>query len=307
MALGNAPRSWSTRSAYRLWPAIAVAVALLACPFSADAAVGAKKAPKLKPVDKRAAWGYLGRKQRLPIPAGPSPEGLERGETVRFNPKRRPTVPPGAKRIRLEPARKKAKASLFGYHGNFYEKRNSILNTAHRFYEIFVPSSGGTYYAPALAEVYEGASGAPCNGTIDNMSYCPAGNYVAWAFPFYGKLWDEIGDNAWAVALAHEYGHGSQWWLNYQMGGYFQYVVYREAFADCMAGAYSYWMYYQGNYDGVGSGDGQEFHDLFVRIGAAETTWDNHGTFDWRYSNAMYGWNQGWNGCIRMGNWIWAQ
>jgi hypothetical protein len=294
------------RHLWRLWLGAALAIVAVGWGSVATGAMAAD-APKAKVSDQRAAYGYMGRQHRLPIPKGPSPVGTEKAPDVRYDPNRRVVVPKGGKRIRLKRSLRKAKASLFGYHGNFYEKRNRILSTVNSFYQAFVPSSGGTYRAPALMEVNAGASAAPCNGTIDNMSYCAPGNYVAWAYPFYGSLWDKIGDNAFAIALAHEYGHGSQHWLLYGTGGYFQYVVYREAFADCMGGAYSYWMYYQGYYDGVGAGDGQEFHDLFAAIGDSETTWDNHGTFEWRYDNAYFGWNQGWNGCIRFGNWIVAQ
>jgi hypothetical protein len=274
---------------------------------SAEARSKALAKPPLNRVDTRAAYGSRGKRHRLPVPKLPvSVATLKRAPLAeRFTgwPKRI-VAPPQTKRIRLR--RSKPHAALFGYHGDFYAKRNDILGTIDRFYRTFVPTSGGVYTAPALFELPEPAVIPPCTDA-SQFAYCPPGNYVVWAFPFYGELWDLYGDNAFAGAAAHEYGHGAQWWLNYQAGGYFQYVLYREQFADCMAGAYSYWMWSQNYYDNVDRGDGQELYDIWATVSDDVTTWDNHGDFSWRYGTLVWGWQQGWNGCIRYGNWIYGQ
>ena len=253
-------------------------------------------------------------------PAGPrrSVHGLKRSAQTRA--KRTAARPHGAKRIRVNSARAKrlfaakrtgkvtAHSSLFGYEGDFFAKRNTVLSYVQGYYQALVPQSGGTFVPPALYEVNDGTY-VDCGGVEEfsqNASYCFGPNFVVWSIELSTNLWSNIGDTAWATVLAHEYGHGAQAWLGYGSSGYFGYELYREAFADCMAGAWLQSIYARGLADGVGRGDGQEFHDLFQTITAntAETRYDNHGTFEWRYQAAIYGWNYGWNGCVSYGNWI---
>jgi hypothetical protein len=230
----------------------------------------------------------------------------------------RPKAPKGAKTIRIRTAKAKrlfaakriagpvkAHSSLFGYQGDFFAKRNTILGYIQGFYATYVPQAGGTFQAPSLYEVND-YTNVDCGGQVgvfkQNAIYCGASNYVLWSLELSQSFWNDIGDAAWATAIAHEYGHGAQLWLGYGYGGWFQYELLREGFADCMAGAWLFSMSQQGALDGVGRGDGNEFHDLFQKVASPTTEWTNHGDFNWRYSAALYGWNYGFNGCVSWGN-----
>ena len=74
-----------------------------------------------------------------------------------------------------------------------------------------------------------------------------------------------------------------------------------RAFADCMAGAFLRWAYNGRMTDTVGRGDGNEFRDAFVALQSTVTTLNTHGTFDWRYALALYGWNTGFDGLPQLG------
>jgi hypothetical protein len=305
-------RSQMKRAAVVLVGAGALAIGV---PAAADAAT--KVAPDTALPVAKATKLQRQAARRGHYPAGPKVSVKGRKKSV---PAKRAAgkarAPKGATRIHIKGKRLartrsgsvKANASLFGYEGDFFAKRNTILANVQGFYEGLVPKSGGTFTAPALYEVNDDTTTVTC-GTESkvyrqNASYCPPGNFVVWSIELSQSLWTGIGDTAWGTAIAHEYGHGAQKWLGYGNGGWFGYTIYREGFADCMAGAWLVSIYQNNQAGNVGRGDGQEFTDLFHRVADPTTTWDNHGDFNWRDQAALYGWNYGFDGCVSWGNWI---
>jgi len=246
------------------------------------------KAPARIPAGKAPG---LSKHRRKELKNAPQPEFGDAGERIRLSSSTKLGDPPDHPR-------------LFGYEGEFFSKRNDILAWVQAFYRNYVPGAGGTYVPPPLFEVVDGTPDPNCGGFPIQMHYCSGGNNIAWGTGFSQELWYGIGDMAWAVAIAHEYGHGSQQWLGYGNSGYFQYILYREYFADCMAGAWTYYAYEHDGLDNVGFGDGNEFKLVFQRIAVSHTDWSTHGDFNWRYGSGIYGWNYGFDGCISQGNWI---
>jgi hypothetical protein len=195
-----------------------------------------------------------------------------------------------------------AHAALFGGNDGYRASRDRILREVQRFYATLVPAAHGRFRAPKLFELGDHGDLGQC-GAVQGAAYCPASNSVGWTVSFAVSAFRNSGDNAWAVALAHEYGHGAQEWLGLHGGG-FRWTLYSEGFADCMAGAWSFWMYYYGQLDALGRGDGNEFRDVFSSLSDEHTHLDNHGAFRWRYGAALYGWDTGFDGCVAWGRWI---
>jgi hypothetical protein len=221
--------------------------------------------------------------------------------------------PKGAKRVRVETASAAAKrggsgvarASVFGSEGAFDTKRMKVMGYIAYYFSSLVPKAGGTYRAPAMYEFTDSSGNLPgCIGGMGNGAYCSRSNTVGWLRSWALGLWTRSGDNAWATPMAHEFGHGAQRWLGFEERGQFQHTLYREGFADCMAGAWYQWMHSSGFADTIGRGDGNEFFDFF-KGGSNETrSLGNHGDFSWRYGAAIYGWNTGFLGCKNWGGTI---
>ena len=128
-------------------------------------------------------------------------------------------------------------------------------------------------------------------------------NTVAWSSPWMRNVFDQFGDAAFASVMAHEYGHGAMSWLGFTGKGNFRYQIYREGFADCMAGAWLYWMSYYRYTDNIGVGDRSELYNLMFNLGSsnAQTTRDNHGDAAWRTSLSTYGFNNGFQRLHQLG------
>ena len=120
---------------------------------------------------------------------------------------------------------------------------------------------------------------------------------VGYSWQYSQNVFDAVGDAGFAGLMAHEFGHAAQNTLGIR-GGWMDRVVYKEAFADCMAGGWLVQMYNWGYYDNVGRGDWREWLDALTGLSDSTTTLDNHGTPAWRHQNATYGWNTGMRGCI---------
>jgi hypothetical protein len=191
-------------------------------------------------------------------------------------------------------------ARMFGSESAYAYKRDAILGSIQNFNATNVPRHGGRYVPPALYELADGAQLYGCNGSgVYNGAYCPWANTLGWSMTWTQNAFARSGDMKWATLIAHEYGHAAQNFLNIR-GGWMQYTQYSEGFADCMAGAFFLWAYNGRITDTVGRGDGNEFRDAFVALQSNVTTLNTHGTFDWRYALALYGWNTGFDGCV---NW----
>lgn len=196
------------------------------------------------------------------------------------------------------PVRDPGTERLFGNESPYFSKRDPVLGAIQRFNATHVPRNGGTYVAPRLYEVQHGGQMPGCNAAIYNGVYCGLVNQIGWSMGWTADAFRTSGDMKWATLIAHEYGHGAQRWLNIR-GGWMNYTLYSEAFADCMAGAFLWHAHASRITDAVGRGDYNEFRDAFVSLASPTTQLNNHGTFSWRYSSAVYGWNYGFDGCVR--------
>jgi hypothetical protein len=192
-----------------------------------------------------------------------------------------------------------AGARMFGSEAAYAYKRDAILGAIQSFNATLIPTHGGRYVPPALYELDHGAQLPGCGDGVYNGAYCPAANTLGWSMAWTNGAFAQSGDMAWATLIAHEYGHAAQGFLGIR-GGWMAYRLYSESFADCMAGAFFFWAYSSGLTDTVGRGDGNEFRDAFAWLQSSVTTLDTHGTIDWRYALAIYGWNTGFDGCV---NW----
>lgn len=190
---------------------------------------------------------------------------------------------------------------LFGFQGTYDAKRWSLLNWVNYTYSSVL---GRTFRQPTVYELSGPGTTPDGCGTVSNAMFCWGNmNTVAWSAPFMRNVFNQFGDAAFASVLAHEYGHGAMSWLGFAGKGSFRYQIYREGFADCMAGAWLYWMSYYRYTDNVGAGDRNELYNLMFNLGSsnASTTYDNHGDAAWRTSLSTYGFNNGFNGCINWG------
>ena len=220
----------------------------------------APRAPRLKV--KRSRLERAGAEHRAPI-AGPAPE-------------------PGAR--------------MFGNEAAYAAKRDHILGAIQTFNAIMIPQLGGRYVPPALYELPNGGLLPGCTSGVTNGAYCGNANTLGWSMAWTSNAFAQSGDMKWATLIAHEYGHASQGFLGIR-GGWMQYTQYSEGYADCMAGAFLWYAAYNRMLDNVGRGDYNEFRDAFVSLQSNVTNLNTHGTFDWRYALASYGWNTGFKGC----------
>lgn len=204
-----------------------------------------------------------------------------------------PAVAPAGEAPRLAPGER-----MFGNESPYAYKRDPILKAIQTYNMLNVPRNGGTYVAPRLYEVQHGGSLPGCNTAIYNGVYCGAVNSIGWSMGWTADAFRLSGDMRWATLIAHEYGHASQGFLRIS-GGWMNYTLYREALADCMAGGFLYYAHANRLTDSVGRGDYNEFRDAFAALASPTTQLNNHGTFEWRYALATYGWNTGFDGCTR--------
>jgi hypothetical protein len=196
-----------------------------------------------------------------------------------------------------------ARAALFGSNGDFDGKKLTIMRYIAYYYSYMVPRAGGRYVAPSMYEITGPTGHLPsCAGPLNNGQFCWNSNTMGWNRAWSLGQW-AVGDNAWATPMAHEFGHGAQNWLGFGFRGQFQYELYREGFADCMAGAWYQWMVASRYADNVGIGDGAEFQSFFRNWSDRTTAADHsgHGDYSFRYGAAIYGYNTGFAGCQRWG------
>lgn len=199
-----------------------------------------------------------------------------------------------------EPHTSEDHSRMFGNESPYWSKRDPVLNAIQRFNAVNVPRHGGRYVSPQLYEIGHGNAITGCNGGVYNAVYCPNSNAIGWSMTWTADAFRTSGDMRWATLIAHEYGHASMRFLGIR-GGWMNHTLYSEAFADCMAGAFLFHAHYHRMTDTVGRGDYTEFRDAFAVLASPNTQLNNHGNFQWRYNTALYGWNVGFDGCVRWG------
>lgn len=218
-------------------------------------------------------------------------------------------LPRGEAAALWQKRRGEARASVLGQWGDYGQRSRSLVAYVQGYFERQVPLAGGRFRPPTFfPDVPDGSRPFRCTGGgVDNLAYCPVDNSVSWAVGYSNRIWTDIGDNSWLTPLAHEFGHGAEGWLGYANRGLFDYTIYKENFADCMAGAWAQAMFAAGLFDTVGRGDTQEISDFFQQFSVpGDVTWrpGSHGDFEFRMSAVAYGWNLGFGGCIDYGNYL---
>lgn len=125
----------------------------------------------------------------------------------------------------------------------FAETAPLLAATLETFWSAVFPDLFGTEYVPMTDYgPYLPSTGVlpPCGDAepedyLNNAFYCPEGDYVAWdnenLFP---SLWQEIGDLAVGMVLAHEWAVGAQARAGLPMDG-----VAASLQADCFAGTWT--------------------------------------------------------------------
>ena len=135
---------------------------------------------------------------------------------------------------------------------------------------------------------YYGERQTPCGATASNRNngfYCSTDNTVYLDYEYMQDFMGpggryNLGDYAVGGFMAHEFGHGVEAWLGWQVGGSFR----TEYAADCLAGMYTRWAYSTGRLTGS---DYWEF-DSWLRSTPKSTT---HGDPNTRAAWYRYGYD----------------
>jgi hypothetical protein len=132
----------------------------------------------------------------------------------------------------------------------YMEEIQAALETINTYWAEAFPGLYGTPYGgPRGFYAYHpnrGDYGPPCPGNpppgaqnAGNAFYCPGADFLAWDEPglMFAK-YEEIGDMAIWIILAHEWGHAIQ-----ARSGGVEPGKGKELQADCYAGAFIRWVY----------------------------------------------------------------
>lgn len=116
-----------------------------------------------------------------------------------------------------------------------------IVEEVNAYWATTVPQTFGVEYRPPeMKGAYTSEQDAPmCAGEpldTHNAWFCSADNFIAWdKAGFMLPIYQEFGDMAPAIIVAHEYGHAMQALLGWTFG----YSIHEELNADCLAGAWT--------------------------------------------------------------------
>jgi hypothetical protein len=159
-----------------------------------------------------------------------------------------------------------------------------------------MPDPSNWYFVEQGQTGYEGCSDP--NGTYVTYSdmsyeYCPVDKSV---YVGQQQMWDfyqEMGDAAPAVGIAHEWGHHVQTVAGITPTSQADLIAMEDQ-ADCVAGAWSAWLVSQRV---MVEDDFQDIGDLLTAIGSAEGPDRDHGTSSERQASFIYGFQHGMAGC----------
>lgn len=191
-------------------------------------------------------------------------------------------------------------SEMFRTRGSYAGSKDVLAQWVNYVYADNIPALGGTYRAPTYyGEVPDGTATGCSGGPLRrNAMYCSTNNAIMFTRSYLRPAYNRYGDGAFAGVLAHEWGHGAQYWLGYGNRGQFQWTIYSEGFADCMSGGFMARMFNDGNLD---AGDLQELLRWRGRMGITSNDPHTHGSDRWRQDAVMYGYNNGMRGCAQWG------
>lgn len=171
----------------------------------------------------------------------------------------------------------------------FYDKIIELVeNYANYTY------GGGMDKAKEWWYIEPGDTGTDSCTSYDEWSYyyCPLDREVTIGQAQMWQFYQQLGDAAPAVGIAHEWGHHIQTvqGITKQTAG----EVQMENQADCIAGA---WAGYEANQGVFNIDDGVDTGKLLVAIGEAENPGRSHGTSAERLASFRKGYSEGLFGC----------
>jgi predicted metalloprotease len=158
---------------------------------------------------------------------------------------------------------------------------------------------GERYISPTIYPAYERNGPRSCGGQRlppGNAVYCPEGHFISWdetriLRPFY----EQAGDMAAALVIAHEWGHAAQALLRLR----FPLTIQAELQADCFAGAWARDADQRGMLE---EGDLDEAQRAIFEVADPEgTPWTDpsaHGSFEQRSSFFGHGFENGAQACV---------
>ena len=163
-----------------------------------------------------------------------------------------------------------------------------------------------TYLPPADVVAFDRPMSTPCGPADPDEEaafYCVIDQKIYYSVPFRKLIQDQIGDFAWIVVIAHEWGHHIQAQLGFELGlspdrgGQIAPIVFEQQ-ADCLAGAYSVDAELVGWLD---PGDVNEALRMTELSGDPPgTAWDDpraHGTSEERIDAFLEGYSGGIGAC----------
>jgi predicted metalloprotease len=175
-----------------------------------------------------------------------------------------------------------------------------------RFWTTRFQEAGRAYHPPNGVVAFDRPITTACgraNPDEEAAFYCVLDETIYYSSDFRKLIEQQIGDFAWVIVVAHEWGHHIQSLLGFDLGvvpdrAGDQPAVEYEHQADCMAGAYSKDAELTGWLD---AGDIQEAIDMTELSGDPPgTAWNDpraHGTGDERVDMFMQGYNGGLSAC----------
>ena len=225
------------------------------------------------------------------------------------------SVPPGGQRTGSVPATAPS-GTTFTYQAApgsdggvdfaaYDESMNLALGAINEYWHATMPAEFDLRWIPPtefIAYYPPQDPGPSCAGQAavpENAVYCGADDFIAWDEPnFMLPYYEEMGDMATAVILAHEFGHGVQDRLG--LNQEFDLTIEAELQADCFAGAWAGWADQQGLL-------GREAVDQAINAvvsladapGVAFTDPDAHGTADERLDAFAFGADNGATACTQ--------
>ncbi|MFI5908684.1 neutral zinc metallopeptidase [Dactylosporangium sp. NPDC051541] len=129
-----------------------------------------------------------------------------------------------------------------------------------------------------------------------NAAYCPVGDFIAYDAKWSEEIYNTMGDAFVFYLLTHEYGHAIQ----QRLGISYQYTIFQELNADCLAGASLGDSVRTGDLD-LETGDVQELKAGLVSVGdPKDEPWFQegaHGTPEQRQLSFFDGYDKGLDGC----------
>jgi predicted metalloprotease len=123
----------------------------------------------------------------------------------------------------------------------YEDLEREIVEEVDTYWAATIPQTfGAQYKPPEIKGGYTSEADAPiCAGEpldTHNASFCIPDNFIAWdKAGLMLPLYQEFGDIAPAIVVAHEYGHAIQSLLGWTFG----YSIHAELNADCLAGAWT--------------------------------------------------------------------